>query len=699
MRRSCCMEANDKKILICNCEGTMAMDPDGVARAFGSEAVPISQLCRAQLEVFEDVVKRHDDVIVACTQEAPIFLEATEGLGDDAPALRFCNIREKAGWCREAPGGASTNLTAKMAALLNEATLNIPETRSVTMVSNGTVLVLGTGQSAMDASGKLAERMDVTVVLGGTGEVIAPRVMDVPVFRGQVTGATGYLGAFEVNISDSAPASPSHRNGLDFYGGGQPGVIECDLILDLRGARPLFNAPEKRDGYFNPEPGNPAAVAETLLTMTDMVGEFEKPRYVDYDPDICAHARNEITGCTKCLDACPTGAITPDGDKVAYDPYICAGCGNCASICPTGAAKYAMPAGDALHERLRQVLTTYRLSGGNNPVVLIHDTAWGEDMISAIARAGGGLPANVLPFAVNEVTLTGVETLLVASAYGAEHTCILAGPSRVDELAEVRVGISLANHILEGIGYGSGRLQLIDAVDPDVVETTLYDLDVRPGMPAAGFLAMGRKRSVMNQALQALHVAAPNAVDVLALPDGAPFGAVQVNVEGCTLCLACVGACPTGAMKDNPDMPQLSFNEQSCVQCGLCRNTCPEKVISLTPQISFLETARSHQVVKAEEPFECVRCGKAFGAKSTIEHMVSKLEGHTMFADDKALNRLKMCEDCRIIAMMEEDPQPFQHGAVPVPRTTDDYLQEREELRAQAVADMKSKGLDVNDDS
>jgi ferredoxin len=152
-------------------------------------------------------------------------------------------------------------------------------------------------------------------------------------------------------------------------------------------------------------------------------------------------------------------------------------------------------------------------------------------------------------------------------------------------------------------------------------------------------------------------------------------------------------------MKDNPDMPQLSFNEQSCVQCGLCRNTCPEKVISLTPQISFLETARSHQVVKAEEPFECVRCGKAFGAKSTIEHMVSKLEGHTMFADDKALNRLKMCEDCRIIAMMEDDPQPFQHGAVPVPRTTDDYLQEREELRAQAVADMKSKGLDVNDDS
>ena len=45
-----------------------------------------------------------------------------------------------------------------------------------------------------------------------------------------------------------------------------------------------------------------------------------------------------------------------------------------------------------------------------------------------------------------------------------------------------------------------------------------------------------------------------------------------------------------------------------------------------------------------------------------------------MFAGDKALDRLLMCEDCRIIAMMEDDSQPFQLGAVPVPRTTDYYL-------------------------
>ncbi|MBN9619126.1 MAG: DEAD/DEAH box helicase, partial [Actinobacteria bacterium] len=80
----------------------------------------------------------------------------------------------------------------------------------------------------------------------------------------------------------------------------------------------------------------------------------------------------------------------------------------------------------------------------------------------------------------------------------------------------------------------------------------------------------------------------------IVLPDGAPFGAVTVNVEGCTLCLSCVSACPTGALSDDPERPMLRFTEDACVQCGLCKATCPEKVITLTPQIDFrAATARS----------------------------------------------------------------------------------------------------------
>jgi len=127
----------------------------------------------------------------------------------------------------------------------------------------------------------------------------------------------------------------------------------------------------------------------------------------------------------------------------------------------------------------------------------------------------------------------------------------------------------------------------------------------------------------------------------------------------------------------------LRFTEYSCVQCGLCKATCPEKVINLKPQIDFrAATARSH-VLKEEEPFRCIRCGTPFGVKSTIERVIGKLAGqHWMYAHgSKRLNALRMCENCRVAVVTEDEFDP--HGAPPRPalRTTDDYFRERQQGR------------------
>src|SRR5690606_18060915 len=134
--------------------------------------------------------------------------------------------------------------------------------------------------------------------------------------------------------------------------------------------------------------------------------------------------------------------------------------------------------------------------------------------------------------------------------------------------------------------------------DPTAVEELLYGLrDLEPARPGS-FLPMGGKRTVIRLALGHLHDVAPAPVDLLPLPPGAPFGAVSVDADGCTLCLACVGACPTGALQDNPEEPRLRFQEDACVQCGLCRNTCPENVIALVPRLNFTSAARDGQVLK-----------------------------------------------------------------------------------------------------
>src|SRR5262249_28981309 len=137
------------------------------------------------------------------------------------------------------------------------------------------------------------------------------------------------------------------------------------------------------------------------------------------------HSRSRKIGCTRCLDLCPTGAITPAGDHVAIDPAVCAGCGQCAAACPTGAAEYALLPADALPAKLRAILSTYLRAGGASPVLLIHDEEHGAPMIDVAARFSEGLPANVIPVPVNVVTQLGLEAIAAAFAYGAAGLYVL----------------------------------------------------------------------------------------------------------------------------------------------------------------------------------------------------------------------------------------------------------------------------------
>jgi len=689
------MEIDGKRILVCDCERTMALDGKSLAKACGGDgALAVNtQLCRAQIDVFEHAVAEPGPLIVACTQEAPLFAETAAEADSETP-IRFANIRENAGWSADA---AAT--TPKIAALLREAALDVPSTPSVTMTSEGVCLVYGHDEIAVEAARRLAPRLDVTLLLAKPDRVAPPPVMDIPIFKGTIAAAAGHLGAFEIVVDDYAPLIVSSRAELAFQDPRDGASSKCDLILDLSGGTPLFPAPEKRDGYLRPDPGDPAAVARALFDIVDLVGEFEKPRYVDFDAALCAHSRSGKTGCTRCLDVCPASAIAPAGDHVAIDPFICGGCGGCHSVCPTGAASYAMPPGTVLVERLRTLLTTYFAAGGRAPSLLIHDERQGADVIAAVARYGEGLPADTIPVAVNEVTQIGFEFLAAAFAYGAARIFVLVPPARRDELAGLAQQIGLGEAAMDGLGYGGGRIEIVDDLDPDRVAARLRAAFAGAEQAPGGFLAMGDKRSVIGLALGHLHKNAPAPVDVLPLPAGAPFGRVAVDAEGCTLCLACVGACPTGALIDNPDRPQLSFQEAACIQCGLCRNTCPESVITLEPRFNFTEEARRAILVKEEEPFECVRCGKPFGTRSSIERIVAQLAGqHVMFQDEKASERLKMCDDCRVVVQFDETA-PMAGGDRPIPRTTDDYLREREiEEARQKVLEERARDA-ANDDA
>ena len=693
------MKLNDKRVLVCDCGGTMTLDGRALAKACGAadEAHVHRWLCRAEIGAFQKAAAAGGELIVACTQEAPHFAAVFEDLiaeaeaaGRPAPETRlgFTNIRERAGWSDE---GARAG--PKIAALLAEAVLEPPRPAAVSFEAGTALLVLGRDGAALEAAAAVAGRLDVTLILTEAADLVPPARADVVIARGRVAAARGHLGAFEVDLEDLAQAAPNARASLDFEAGAVRTTLPCDQILDLRGGPPLFAAPEKRDGYHHPDPANPALVQAALLKLTDLVGGFEKPRYAAIDPGTCAHSRAGRVGCTRCLDACPAGAIAPDGDHAAVDPYLCGGCGLCAAVCPTGAAANAQPPADALLDRMRTLLSTYREAGGARPRLLVHDLADGQQMIDLAARLGPGLPANVIPLAVTEVGLFGLDALLAGLAYGAERILIQLPARRRAEFEPLGTQVAIAGEIANGLGLGEGRFQLWDGADPEALATDLYALEALPAIAPAGFAAQAGKRARLDLALGHLVDQAPTPIARLDLPAGAPFGRVEVDSPGCTLCLACVGACPVGALTANPDKPQLSFIQSACVQCGLCRATCPESVITLKPELDFSEASRSPRVVKEEEPFECIRCGKPFGTQASIERMIERLSGHSMFQGSDRLELLKMCDDCRVFHQMEQTDHPMAAAPRPKTRTTDDYLREREELRRKAALDMAKRGL------
>ena len=453
-------------------------------------------------------------------------------------------------------------------------------------------------------------------------------------------------------------------------------------MIDLSGGAPLFPAADLRDGYLRADPGDPAAVLRVVLKARDLVGTFDKPRYITFTENLCAHSRSKIVGCRRCLDLCPTGAIAPNGDHVAIDQHICAGCGQCAAACPTGAAAYALPPSDALLRKLRALLGGYCEAGGKQAVVMFHDAEHGGELIDALARHGDGLPANVLPVLVNEVTQVGLEAVAASFAYGASAVRFLIRAKPRHDVAGLAKTIALAQPILSGLGFAGERAATIETDDPDALGSILRAILAMDGAAKpATFSAVGLKHDVVRHALRELHAVAPAPIDIVALPEGAPFGTVEVNVAGCTLCLSCVSACPTGALSDDPEKPTLRFAEDACVQCGLCQATCPEKVISLKPQIDFRSATAMSRIIKQEEPFECIRCGKPFGVKSSVERVAAKLEGqHWMFKDSKKrLDVIKMCADCRVNVMAQEKFDPFAGPKRAAVRTTDDYLREREQ--------------------
>jgi ferredoxin len=490
------MSTRNRLILTCTCERTMPVDERALDKAgCGKLAGTVDQLCRGQLDLLRETLLAGDAGHHRLHAGAGAVRRSRRG--PRSPGSVFANIRETGGWS-ERPQRRARRPPPDAAAAVDDAPARI-----VSMQSAGVALILGSDETRSRPRAP-RRHLDVTVMLSRPKDVAPPRRTAFPVVKGTVAKASGVLGKFRARHRRLRPA--------------------LALLAIDAGLRPLPRRSRLRLRH-RPRPHRRATAlprpraAPRLSPRRSGRQGGRRARHIRGDAARRGPSTSRATsssmrgsapirarpssGCTRCLDLCPAGAIEPAGDSVAIDPEICAGCGQCAAACPTGAASYMLPPVEAVANRLRVLLRSCHEAGGRDaPVVLFHDGEHGEELIDALARFGDGLPAERAPRrsqrdhpgrpgnARRALRLRRIRRR--ASSGARSRSTISLGLSRT---------LDTTATILTALGYGEAAVGLIETDDPDILRAELLNAVAatsgRGAREPAGFLPVPSKRGLL----------------------------------------------------------------------------------------------------------------------------------------------------------------------------------------------------------
>lgn len=505
--------------------------------------------------------------------------------------------------------------------------------------SRASVLITGDTLSAAEAARELARRApNLRIALFAPGvAALGDLPTTVKAVGGRIVSLRGHLGRFSASVRvavDKAEDAGIFSGNADRH---------FDLVLDLC-REPLFRQSVLPHGYYAPG-DDPLALAQALDSLPQLTGDFHKPKYVDYRPQLCAHRAMGVAGCRRCLDVCATQAIRSSGEKIEVDAFLCQGCASCTLACPTGALEFQHPAPGPLQELLDEGLEK-RGEIAPGTILVVHDAEARHLLPFTEAPGALFLEVNPLPAFSDLLWLKA----LAAGAGGLVLVLAATTPPQSRHLIEFK--LEELRTMLVGLGLDPEVLRIAAPRDVPMAIEQISNSSRQPVVtaPAAGPAVDGKRGCLLAliDALGAGRQTDGRSNAPLALAVGATFGAVLVDTGKCSLCLACAHLCPTGALGGQLDpAPQLSFMESLCIQCDLCRAGCPEQAIALQPRFWPDPIARNAARELANDQMEaCSSCGTPFIGRRKLAVSLALMEEHAQDLPG-GIDTLRVCPNCR----------------------------------------------------
>ena len=365
----------------------------------------------------------------------------------------------------------------------------------------------------------------------------------------------------------------------------------------------------------------------SLVDMADLLERLES-KVLHVNPVSCVKVRHRNANCTRCADACPSGAISVSDNVIHIEANKCLSCGSCAVVCPTDAIEFMRPTYEEFKQDMRKSIQAL----DNEPVIVC-------------ARAAAHNVAHVDKVCqVPCISRIDTAVLLDAAVQGATKVTIVDAHCATCKMKHAAKNYqAVEDETRELLRAWQNPMQIVRTQEVPLNALPEDEVSARGGVSRRGFFT-DVKSSVKSAASEAISVTIENEIGAkkehetihsqlrirdngrLAQADmprhndimedlfelGEPmrdttitsshWGNLIFDPDECNLCGICATFCPNAALtrvlaEVDESVPAfrrskieklecLEFRLADCVACHLCESVCMHHAITISDEIA-----------------------------------------------------------------------------------------------------------------